>query len=170
MKNCADSLIIKQSSSHPEITSKRTQANVVAKSCPTLCDPHGWQHARLPCPSLSPRVCSSSCPLSQLCYIPILSSATLFSFCLPSFPASGSDAHKIISVDMVFHKPQFSSVAQSCPILCNPGDCSTPGFPAHYQLPELAQTHVHQVSDAIQRQGSPVVKAQASSWVGRGRA
>ena len=38
---------------------------------------------------------------------------------------------------------QFSSVAQSCPILCDPMDCSTPGFPVHHQLPELAQTHVH---------------------------
>ena len=45
---------------------------------------------------------------------------------------------------------QFSSVAQSCPTLCNPMDRSTPGFPAHHQLPELAQTHSHQVSDAIQ--------------------
>ena len=34
--------------------------------------------------------------------------------------------------------------------LCDPMDCSTPGFPVHLQLPELAQTHVHQVSDAIQ--------------------
>ena len=45
---------------------------------------------------------------------------------------------------------QFSSVAQSCPTLCDPMDCSTPSFPVHYQLPELAQTHVHWVSDAIQ--------------------
>ena len=43
-----------------------------------------------------------------------------------------------------------SSVAQSCTTLCDPTDCSTPGFTAHHQLPELAQTHVHQVSDAIQ--------------------
>ena len=42
-----------------------------------------------------------------------------------------------------------SSVTQLCPILCDPIDCSTPGFPVHHQLPELAQTHVHQVSDAI---------------------
>ena len=46
--------------------------------------------------------------------------------------------------------PQFSSVTQSCPILCNPMDCSTPSLPVHYQLPELTQTHVHQVGDAIQ--------------------
>ena len=45
---------------------------------------------------------------------------------------------------------QFSSVAQLCPILCNPMDCSTPGFPVHHQLPEFTQTHVHHVSDTIQ--------------------
>ena len=44
----------------------------------------------------------------------------------------------------------FPSVAQSCPTLCDPMDCSTPGFPVHHHLPELAQTHVHWVSDAIQ--------------------
>ena len=41
-----------------------------------------------------------------------------------------------------------SSVAQLCPNLCDPMDCSTPSFPVHHQLPELAQTHVHWVSDA----------------------
>ena len=45
---------------------------------------------------------------------------------------------------------QFNSVAQLCPTLCDPMDCSTPGFPIHHQLPETAQTYVHQVSDAIQ--------------------
>ena len=44
---------------------------------------------------------------------------------------------------------QFSSVAQSCPTLCDPMDCSTTGFPVHHQLTELTQTHVHQVCDAI---------------------
>ena len=38
----------------------------------------------------------------------------------------------------------FSSVTQLCPALCDPMDCSTPGFPVPHQLPELAQTHVHQ--------------------------
>ena len=42
------------------------------------------------------------------------------------------------------------SVAQSCPTLCDPLDCSTPGFPVFHHLPELAQTHVHRISDAIQ--------------------
>ena len=45
---------------------------------------------------------------------------------------------------------QFSSVAQSCPILCYPMNCSTPGLPVHRQLPESTQTHVHCVGDAIQ--------------------
>ena len=45
---------------------------------------------------------------------------------------------------------QFSSVAQSCPNLCDPMDCSIPSFAVHHQLSELAQTHVHRVSDAIQ--------------------
>ena len=45
---------------------------------------------------------------------------------------------------------QLSSVTQSCPALCDPMDCSTPGLPVQHQLPELTQTHVHQVSDAIQ--------------------
>ena len=45
---------------------------------------------------------------------------------------------------------QFSSVSQSCPTLCDPMGCSTPGLPVHHQLPEPAQTHVHWVCDAIQ--------------------
>ena len=45
---------------------------------------------------------------------------------------------------------QFSSVAQSCPTLCNPMDCSMPGLPVHHQLPEFTQTHIRWVGDAIQ--------------------
>ena len=52
--------------------------------------PHGLQHIRLLCPSLSPRVCSTSCPLSQWCYLTISSSAAPFSGYLQSFSASGS--------------------------------------------------------------------------------
>ena len=54
-----------------------------------LLQPHGMQHTRLPCPSLSPGVCSSSCPLSQWCHPIISSSVAPFSSCLQSFPASG---------------------------------------------------------------------------------
>ena len=52
--------------------------------------PHELQHARLPCPSPSPWVCSNSCSLSQWCHPTILSSVTPFSSCPQSFPASGS--------------------------------------------------------------------------------
>ena len=52
---------------------------------------------------------------------------------------------------------QFSSVAQSCPTLCNPMNCRTPGLPVHQQLPEFTQTHVHRVSDATQAISSSVV-------------
>ena len=45
---------------------------------------------------------------------------------------------------------QFSSVAQSCPTLCDPMNCSTPGLPVHQQLPEFTQSHVDRVSDVIQ--------------------
>ena len=45
---------------------------------------------------------------------------------------------------------QFSSVAQSCPTLCDAINCSTPGLPVHHQLPEFTQTHVQGVGDAIQ--------------------
>ena len=50
----------------------------------------------------------------------------------------------------LFFSQSVSSVAELCPILCDTMDCSTPGFPVHHQLPELAQTHVYWVSDAIQ--------------------
>ena len=60
-----------------------------AQSCQIL-QPHGLQHTRLPCPSLSPRVCSNSCPLSQWCYLAISSSVVPFSSCLQSLPASES--------------------------------------------------------------------------------
>ena len=45
---------------------------------------------------------------------------------------------------------QIRSVAQSCPTLCDPMNCSTPGLPVHHQLSEFTQTHVHRVGDAIQ--------------------
>ena len=61
----------------------------VPKLCLTL-RLRGLQHARLHCCPVSPRVCSMSCPLSWWCYLTISSSATHFSFCLQSFPASGS--------------------------------------------------------------------------------
>ena len=49
----------------------------------------------------------------------------------------------------IFPYLQLSSVTQSCLTLCDPMNCSTPGYPVHHQHPELGQTRVHQVSDAI---------------------
>ena len=51
---------------------------------------------------------------------------------------------------MVAVSVHFISVTQSCPTLCDPMNCSTPGLPVHHQLPEFTQTHVHWVGDAIQ--------------------
>ena len=57
---------------------------------------------------------------------------------------------KWLSTRMDIPHIQFSSVTQSCPTLCDPMNCSTPGLPGHHQLLEFTQTHVHRVSDAIQ--------------------
>ena len=61
--------------------------------------------------------------------------------------------HRVIfsrSYSFIFSELDIRSVVQSCPTLCNPMNRSTPGLPVHHQLPEFTQTHVHQVSDAIQ--------------------
>ena len=69
-----------------------------------------------------------------------------FRFYLP--PSSCDTLNKSLHVSNC--QSQFSSAAQSCPTLCDPMDCSMPGFPVYHQLPELAQTHVHRVGDTIQ--------------------
>ena len=66
--------------------------------------------------------------------------------------------HKVAKGDWAYsvsqryhsHSVHFSSVAQSCPTLCDLMNRNTPGLPVHHQLPEFTQTHVHRVSDAIQ--------------------
>ena len=63
---------------------------------------------------------------------------------------SKSEREKQISSINTYLSVQFSSVAQSCPTLCDPVNGSTPDLPVHHQLPEFTQTHVHRVSDAIQ--------------------
>ena len=115
---------------------------------------HGLQPARPPCPLSYPKVCLSSCPLNSWCH-PIISSSVISSFCLQSFPAPElfPMSHCLHSCTlfilickiflilplygMLLSLSQFSSVTQSCPILCIPMDCSMPGFPVHHQLPEL---------------------------------
>ena len=77
-------------------------------------------------------------------------------FCPLPFASSVSNLRQILL--FFFHILQFSfsllsvqlsSVTQSCSTLCNPMDCSMPGFSVHHQLPELIQIHVHRVDDAI---------------------
>ena len=58
--------------------------------------------------------------------------------------------HTFYCISLVRMPRSSCSVAKSCPTLCNPKDCSTPGFPVLHHLLKLAQTHVHWVSDAIQ--------------------
>ena len=68
--------------------------------------------ARLPCPPLSPRVCSKSCPLSQWCHLPTSSSVVPISSCLQSFPASGLSLLKVMSIESMMPSTHF--------ILCSP--------------------------------------------------
>ena len=84
-----------------------------------------------------------------------LEEETDFIFLGSKITAEGDCSHEIKSCLLLGRKAmlnldQFSSVAQSCPTLCDPMNRSTPGLPAHHQLPEFTQTHVHRVSDAIQ--------------------
>ena len=62
----------------------------------------------------------------------------------------GFSIMRVLHRTSLYYFFQFSSVAQSCPTLSDPMDCSTPGLPVHHQLPKPTQTHVHQVSDTIQ--------------------
>ena len=55
-----------------------------------------------------------------------------------------------LNIQVACASVQFSSVAQSCPAVCDPMNHSTPGLPVHHHLPEFTQTHVHRVSDDIQ--------------------
>ena len=60
------------------------------------------------------------------------------------FPSPGFPITTLgITISIVFSSVQFSSVAQSCPTLCDPMNRSTPGLPVHQQLLEFTQTHVH---------------------------
>ena len=68
----------------------------------------------------------------------------------PRCPSADEWIRRLWYIYIMEYSVQFSSVAQSCLILCDPMNCSMPGLPVHHQLLEFTQTHVHQVSDAIQ--------------------
>ena len=67
-----------------------------------------------------------------------------------TFPVDWAASSHFLSSKFAQVISQFSSVSWSCPTLSDPTHCSMPGFPVHHQLPEIAQTYVHQVSNAIQ--------------------
>ena len=76
-----------------------------------------------------------------LCYVVLLITYICFtSYCLY---LQIQQSHRADSLKMARAAQSVSSVPQSCPTLCDPMDCSTPGFPVHHQLPEPAQTQVH---------------------------
>ena len=68
----------------------------------------------------------------------------------PRCPSTDEWIKKLWYIYTMEYSVQFSSVAQSCPTLWDPMNRSTPGLPVHHQLPEVTQTHIHRVSDAIQ--------------------
>ena len=76
--------------SHPYMTTGKIISSVHSLRRVRSLWPHGLQHARLPCPSPTPRACSNSCSLSRWCHTPISFSVISLSSCLQSFPASGS--------------------------------------------------------------------------------
>ena len=113
-----------------------------AQSCPTLCDPmdcslqgssiHGIFQARI------------------LKWVAI-SSSRGSSWPRGRTPVSRSAGRRFTAwATGEAPSVQFSSVAQSCPTLCDPMNCSMPGLPVHHHLPEITETHVHRDSDAIQ--------------------
>ena len=99
---------------------------------------------------------------AKLATLKLKFSTDLLTFFTKSTSTVKNEVGKVLRISI-----QFSSVAQSCLTFCNPMDCSTPGFPVHHQLPDLAQTHVHWVGDAIQPSHpllSPSPPAFSSSW------
>ena len=89
---------------------------------------------------LTKRVCVQVC-------VQLLSCVRLFA---TPWTVPGSSVHGILQARILKCVSQFISVAQSCPTLCDPMNCSTPGLPVHHQFPEFTQTHVHRVGDVIQ--------------------
>ena len=92
---------------------------------------------------------SSSCP--HLVQLQKLKAGTslVVQWLKLQLPMQGAWVQSLVR-ELRSHMLEFSSVAQSYLTLCDPKECSMPGLPVHQQLPEVTQTHVHQVSDAIQ--------------------
>ena len=91
-------------------------------------------------------------PLTSWFITPLCSKAFLIGILRSCIVESGnSDISPDLSdLEQLLSSVQFHSVAQSCPTPCDPVNHSTPGLPVHHQLPEITQTHVHRVGNAIQ--------------------
>ena len=97
--------------------------------------------------------CMSCLYILKINPLSVVSFAIIFSHsecCLLTLLVVSLSVQKLKFSQVPLVSVQFSSVAQSCPTLCDPMNHSTPGLPVHHQLPEFTQTHIHQVSDAIQ--------------------
>ena len=129
---------------------------LVARLCLTLLEPHGLQLARLLCPcdlqgtsiGMGLHFLFQEIFLTWIKLVPLALAGGFFTIELPGKPTTFVTLNKLL-FQIFCGSIQFTSVAQSC-LTLQPIDYSMPGFPDHYQLPELAQTHVHQVGDAIQ--------------------
>ena len=88
-------------------------------------------------------------PHTVTCHV-LLQRGVGFSTYARSFQLLAERGSRRNLTDEMFSSVQFSSVAQSHTILCDPINRSTPGFPVHHHLPEFTQTQVHRVGDAIQ--------------------
>ena len=115
----------------------------VTQSCPTLCNPldytvHGILKARI--------LELVAVPLSRGILPTQGSNQVSLSYLTPITPGCGCIC--LLNINLIGQS--VSSVAQSCPTLCDPMNHSTPGLPIHHQLLEFTQTHVHGVGDAIQ--------------------
>ena len=110
--------------------------------------PHGLQHARLPCPSPTPRACSNSCPSRRWCHPTISYSVVPFSPCLQSFPASGS-----FPISQLFTSGgQSIGVSASIPVLpMNIQDWSPLGWTSWISLQSKGLSRVFSNYSAIKR-------------------
>ena len=137
-----------------------TAAAKSLQSCLTLCDPidgslsgswdspgqEYWSGLPFPSPMRESEVAQSYATLSvhMDCSLPGSSVHGIFRARVLEWVAIA------FSDQTSFSSVQFSSVAQSCPTLCDPMNRSTPGLPVQHQLPEFTQTQVHRVRDGIQ--------------------
>ena len=105
---------------------------------------------------ISPKLSCVCCHLNSWhllspCNVPVLSALAHFEPWFVSFSLTPTSSLSGDSLALpIKYQHQFSSVPQSCLILCDPMDWSTPGLPVHHQIPEFTQTHAHWVGDAIQ--------------------